>query len=104
MEPTGIYEWPTFKVMTGLFYDRNKFAAHGLQPPTTYDEFWDLLARIDQIDDYRWLVLNNLRQVATALLRVVEWMTSALMVLIALILFAGSIYSQYLVKRKTVEY
>lgn len=31
-------------------------------------------------------------------------MASALMVLIALVLFTGSLYSQYLVKKKTVEY
>lgn len=31
-------------------------------------------------------------------------LASALMVLVALVLFAGSLYSQYLVKRKTVEY
>lgn len=76
MEPTGIYGWPTFKVMTGVFYDKNKFAEHGLEPPTTYDEFWQLVADLDKVDEYRypvawgnhrWMVFNNFWQVATAL-------------------------------------
>ena len=76
MEPTGIYGWPTFKVMTGLFYDKNKFAENGLEPPTTYDEFWDLMDEIKASGEYRnamawgnhrWIVFNNFWQVATAL-------------------------------------
>jgi raffinose/stachyose/melibiose transport system substrate-binding protein len=76
LSPEGVYGWPTFKVMTGVFYDKNKFAEHGLQPPTTYDEFWTLLEELDGIDDYRfpvawgnhrWLVFNNFWQVATAM-------------------------------------
>jgi len=76
MEPTGIYGWPTFKVMTGLFYDKNLFASNGFEPPATYDEFWDLCEAMSKTDVYekpiawgnhRWLVFNNFWQVATAL-------------------------------------
>lgn len=77
MSATDIYGWPTFKVMTSLFYDKNKFTANGLEPPTTYDEFWELLDQIKASGKYRnavargnhrWVVFNNFWQVATALI------------------------------------
>ncbi|WP_455382987.1 ABC transporter substrate-binding protein [Salinispira pacifica] len=77
LEPKGVYGWPTFKVMTGVFYDKNKFAANGLKPPVTYAEFWKLLEAIKKSGAYeyamtwgnhRWLVFNNFWQVATALI------------------------------------
>lgn len=72
----GVYSFPTFKVLTGLFYDKNKFAENGLEPPETYSEFWTLLDDIKKSGNYRnavawgnhrWLVFNNFWQVASAL-------------------------------------
>jgi len=76
LEPIGIYGWPTFKVLTGIFYDKNIFARNNLEPPTTYDEFWTLLEKLKNDSglrypvawgNHRWLVFNNFWQVSTAL-------------------------------------
>ena len=76
LSPTGIFGWPTFTVLTGVFYDKNIFASNNLQPPTTYDEFWTLLDDLKDVSglrypvawgNHRWLVFNNFWQVSTAL-------------------------------------
>jgi raffinose/stachyose/melibiose transport system substrate-binding protein len=74
----GIYGWPTFKVLTGVFYDKNKIKEAGVEKiPETYDEFWAMLDQIKASGIYRhavawgnhrWMVYNNFWQVATALI------------------------------------
>lgn len=72
----GIWGVPTMKVMTGVFYDKNKFDALGLEPAETYDEFWELQAALEESGEFthamawgnhRWMTFNNFWQVANAL-------------------------------------
>jgi ABC-type glycerol-3-phosphate transport system substrate-binding protein len=73
----GIWGVPTMKVMTGVFYDKNRFEELGLQPAETYDEFWDLLAALEESGmfnhavawgNHRWMTYNNFWQIASALI------------------------------------
>jgi ABC-type glycerol-3-phosphate transport system substrate-binding protein len=66
----------TFKVMTGVFYDKNRFDELGLGPVETYDEYWDLLKALEESGkfdhavawgNHRWMIYNNFWQVANAL-------------------------------------
>ena len=73
----GIWGVPTMKVMTGVFYDKNRFEELGLQPAETYDEYWDLLAALEESGkfnhavawgNHRWMTYNNFWQIASALI------------------------------------
>lgn len=76
LSETGMYGWPTFKVLTGVFYDKNKFEEAGIEKlPETYAEFWEMLDKIQASGLYRnavawgnhrWMVFNNFWQLATA--------------------------------------
>lgn len=72
----GIWGVPTMKVMTGVFYDKNRFDELGLGPVETYDEFWELLAALEDSGkfnhamawgNHRWMIYNNFWQIANAL-------------------------------------
>ncbi|NOZ48584.1 MAG: carbohydrate ABC transporter substrate-binding protein [Chloroflexi bacterium] len=76
-ERSGIWGTPTMKVMTGVFYDKNRFDELGLGPATTYDEYWDLLAALEDSGkfqhavawgNHRWMFFNNFWQIANALI------------------------------------
>ncbi len=78
LSETGIYGYPTFKVLTGVFYDKNMFRKVGVtKEPETLDEFWALLAKLKASGEFRkavawgnhrWLVFNNFWQVASAMI------------------------------------
>jgi ABC-type glycerol-3-phosphate transport system substrate-binding protein len=72
----GIWGYPSMKVMTGVFYDKNRFDELGLAPAETYNEFWDLLAALEDSGkfqhavawgNHRWMTFNNFWQIGSAL-------------------------------------
>ena len=44
----GVYFWPPQLAAAGFLYNKDIFAAEGLEPPTTWDEFYDLLVTLKE--------------------------------------------------------
>ncbi len=47
----GIWGVPSMTVLSGVFYDKNKFEEWGVKPVATYDEWWDLLETLEKVPE-----------------------------------------------------